>query len=231
MTLFTPETVPWVLETKEHWTNWPIQKVYPMVRVYYIVELGAYFHQIMWTDVSRSDSLEMLVHHFVTIFLMLFSYLTNFTRIGTTVLALHDVSDVFLELGKCVNYASKVESQKRWASPICDTLFVCFAVSFFVMRLLIYPVWVFYWSYVYVGERFGKEWMGFWVFYGLLMTLQLLHIFWFYLICRMAYRLLTTGIDGDVRSEDEDDEPGAESPRNKSAIAGKEDATLRKKKD
>ena len=177
-----------------------------MVRVYYLVELGAYLHQIMWTDVSRSDSTEMLVHHFVTIFLMLFSYLTNFTRIGTTVLALHDISDVFLESAKCFNYISKVPKFKTWAQTICDCLFALFAVSFFVLRLVVYPIWVFYYSYVYVNERLGNAWMGFWVFYALLMALQLLHIFWFYLISRMIYKMFIMGtVEKDVRSDDEED--------------------------
>jgi hypothetical protein len=220
MTLFTPTPVPWVLSTKEHWTNWPIQEVYPMVRLYYIIELGAYYHQIMWTDVSRSDSLEMLIHHFVTIFLMLFSYLTNFIRIGTTVLIIHDVSDVFLETAKCFNYVSKVKG-REWTSNVCDVLFGIFAVSFFIMRLVIYPVWVFYWSFVFVGDRFGRNWVGFWVYFCLLMALQVLHIFWFYLISRMVYKLFTTGIEKDVRSDDEEEEPGAE----------EEEPVTRKKKD
>jgi hypothetical protein len=53
--------------------------------------------------------------------------------------------------------------------------------------------------------HFGTNWAGFWVFSGLLVVLQLLHIFWFYLIAKMLWQLFSTGVDKDVRSDDDDD--------------------------
>ena len=52
---------------------------------YYHIELGCYLHQLLWTEVSRSDALEMILHHLITICLLIFSYLTNFTRIGLSI--------------------------------------------------------------------------------------------------------------------------------------------------
>lgn len=44
-------------------------------------------------------------------------------------------------------------------------------------------------------------------FIGLLVALQFLHWFWFYLIMRMAYRLLwLNGGTDDIRSDDDDEE-------------------------
>ena len=204
-TLFTPTAVPWVLDSREHWANWPFQEIYPMVKLYYLVELGAYFHQLAWTEVDRSDSWEMIVHHCLTILLLISSHMVNFVRIGVTVLFLHDISDIFLESAKCFNYTSKVKG-KEWASLACDSLFAIFASSFFVLRLVVYPYWIFWCSYIYADERFGKNWIGFWVYFWLLLALQALHIFWFYLISRMIYRLLTTGIEKDERSDDDCEE-------------------------
>lgn len=201
-TLFVPKPVPWVLDSREHWANWPFQEIYPMVKIYYLVELGAYFHQLAWTEVGRSDSLEMITHHLLTILLLVSSHMVNFVRIGVTVLFIHDISDVFLEAAKCFNYTSKVKG-KEWAQIFCDVLFAIFAITFFILRLIIYPYWIFWCSYVYADERFGKNWVGFWVYFWLLLALQALHIFWFYLISRMIYRLLTTGIEKDVRSDDD----------------------------
>jgi hypothetical protein len=54
-------------------------------------------------------------------------------------------------------------------------------------------------------NHFGVNWAGFWVFSMLLVVLQLLHMFWFYLIAKMIYRLLSTGIEKDERSDDEEE--------------------------
>jgi hypothetical protein len=226
-TLFVPSPVPWVLESKEHWANWPLQEIFPMVKVYYLVELGAYFHQLAWTEINRSDSWEMIAHHLITIALLLSSHVLNFVRIGVTVLFIHDISDVFLELAKCFNYISKVKGQK-WATTVCDILFAIFAISFFVLRLVIYPYWIFYTSYVDATEIFGQNWFGFDVFYWLLLSLQALHVFWFYLISRMIYRLLTTGIEKDERSDDDCEEEGEGETEQEPPIAHKKS---HKKKD
>ena len=44
-------------------------------------------------------------------------------------------------------------------------------------------------------NHFGVNWAGFWVFSVLLVVLQILHIFWFYLIAKMIHRLISTGIE------------------------------------
>lgn len=52
----------------------------------------------------------------------------------------------------------------------------------------------------------GAVWPGYWAFAGLLVALQCLHVFWFCLILKMAWRLLFSGesIEKDVRSDDDD---------------------------
>ena len=199
--LFVPKTVDWVLDTKEHWNNWPLQSIENSINYYYQIELGAYLHQIMWTEVSRSDSLEMLIHHVTTILLILGSYLTNFTRIGASILLLHDTSDVFLESAKLFVYISKSKNGK-WACTFCDILFALFAISFLVARLIIYPRYLVY-SLVYEAPEIMGMWPGYPLFAGLLLILQGLHIFWFYLILKMIPSLLSTGIQKDERSDDE----------------------------
>ena len=64
--LFLPTTVSWVLDSKENWNGWPHHKVSDAISYYYLIELGAYIHQLMWTEVSRSDSIEMITHHMVS---------------------------------------------------------------------------------------------------------------------------------------------------------------------
>ena len=203
--LFVPNTAIWVTESMQMFQGWPMHRVSDVIHFYYMVELGAYIHQLLWTEVNRSDSVEMILHHFITIALIVGSYLSNFTRIGTSILLIHDTADIFLEFGKCLNYTAKAKGNK-WLQPIVDGVFGMFMIAFFVTRLVIFPRYIIYTMLTEGYQCFGCEWGGCYFYVGLLCSLQCLHIFWFYLIARMAYRLLIKGeVEKDVRSDDEDD--------------------------
>ncbi len=213
--LFVPETAEWVTDTKKHWDGWPYYDgtggLSDTVKLYYMVELGSYLHQLMWTEVSRADSIEMIVHHLATIGLVVLSWLTNFCRVGSSILLLHDLADIFLESAKTFNYISKAKDGSRaWASPLCDFFFAGFATVFFISRLIIYPRYILYSVLVEVPTFLGPAWFGYYIFCALLILLQVLHIFWFYMICRMIYRMVTTGIDKDERSDADSDDEAAE---------------------
>jgi len=205
---FDPTPVDWVQDPMKMWLNWP-QPVKPVVYLYYHLALGCYLHQLMWTEVSRSDALEMILHHLTTILLLVMSFLTQFTRVGTSILFVHDVADVFLESAKCFNYTHQNNLKaKRWAQPLCDVLFALFALSFFVTRLIIFPYHLAFSLYQYspLHVNGGATWPGYFGFVSLLGTLQVLHVFWFSLIAKMVWRMCTSGIEKDERSEDEAEE-------------------------
>lgn len=51
--LFVPKTAEWIIDTKKHWDGWPSHKISDVswLEFYYLVELGSYFHQLLWTEV------------------------------------------------------------------------------------------------------------------------------------------------------------------------------------
>ena len=102
------------------------------------------------------------------------------------------------------NYTSKAKGH-GWAKICCDVFFACFAVTFLVTRLVVYPRYIIFSVFFEAPNHFGVNWAGFWVFSMLLVVLQLLHVCWFYLIAKMIYRLLSTGIEKDERSDDEEE--------------------------
>jgi TLC domain len=51
-------------------------------------------------DTKRSDFWQHFVHHLVTMALITLSWVTNFVRMGTLVMLIHDISDVPLEVAK-----------------------------------------------------------------------------------------------------------------------------------
>ncbi len=73
---------PWVEDLRGCWDKWPFHTVIPALLTYHHVQLGCYLHQLLWTEVSRSDAFEMILHHIVTIFLITTSYVINLQRIG-----------------------------------------------------------------------------------------------------------------------------------------------------
>jgi len=209
---FNPDTVVWIKDTAFCWRGWPFTKpeeqLPNFLKIFYQVELGCYLHQLMWTEVDRKDSTEMIIHHVSTIFLIMWSWCSNLTRIGCTILLVHDVADVFLESAKCVNYAS-LSKGRKWLSSICDSLFAVFATTFAVSRLYYFPrhcvaslVWE---APVEFSGR--TDWYGYYIFTALLCTLQILHVFWFAMIVKMVYGLLMRGeVEGDVRSDNEEED-------------------------
>lgn len=186
---------------------------------------------------NHKDRYVMLIHHAVTIALLAVSYALNEHRIGSVVLILHDVSDIFLEGAKLCRYAG--------LDSLTNSAFATFALVFFVSRLVIYPLRILYaiyrwypmtlaWNvYSCTGlldsgcqpELVFRFPLAIWWF-GLLGTLQILHIYWFALIARMIVRAISTNhIEKDIRSdeEDEDFEPEPEPTKKKNGVKAKHD--------
>jgi ceramide synthetase len=77
-----------------------LQYITPDVWWYYMIELSFYWALMVsqFFDVKRKDFMQMFVHHCATIMLLSFSWACNLTRVGTLVLIVHDVADIFLEV-------------------------------------------------------------------------------------------------------------------------------------
>ncbi|KAF4792734.1 Ceramide synthase 5 [Turdus rufiventris] len=162
---------------------------------YYILELAFYWSLMFsqFTDIKRKDFLIMFVHHLATIGLITFSYMNNMVRVGTLVLCLHDASDFLLEAAKLANYAKY--------QRLCDAFFMLFGVVFIVTRLGIYPFWILNTTLFESWELIGP-YPSWWLFNGLLVTLQVLHVIWSYLIVRTASKALVRGkVSKDDRSD------------------------------
>ena len=96
----------WFLNKEEYFQDFPAVAS-EAERWYYMVYLSFWLQSIDFMlnltnrhyTVKRKDNAEMIVHHFATISLMLFSYSVDLTRIGHCVLMIHDVNDLLLETG------------------------------------------------------------------------------------------------------------------------------------
>ena len=148
----------------------------------------------MWTEVTRSDAVEMIIHHITTLLLLILSHISNLHHIGCITLILHDISDVFLESAKCCNYISKTPPNKMVFGQISDGLFAIFAITFFITRLILFPILCVYPLVMQSTIYMNGTSVLYYILSSLYIVLLCLHVFWFYLIAKMIYKLLTTGM-------------------------------------
>lgn len=208
---------PWLAELVIGWEPETLVAAYPQTAAsmgfkhYYLFELGFWLSCCLFLafETRRKDFTEMCIHHASTVVLVTFSYLLDFGRPGMLIMLLHDVADVFLYSAKTAQY--------RQRRGLADALFVGFAVSFFVTRLFLLPVGLFYplalalWR----GER--SEGMSAMISHGqstrlgvltsIFGVLICLHGMWGYIIAKMVARTLRSSKrvadSGDPRSDDE----------------------------
>ncbi|XP_038126755.1 ceramide synthase 2 isoform X2 [Cyprinodon tularosa] len=195
----------WLYNTREVWTGYPKQSMLESQYWYYILEMSFYCCLLCSVafDVKRKDFKEQIIHHLATLVLLSFSWCSNFIRIGTLVMLIHDASDVLLESAKLFNYA-------KWEKT-SHGLFIVFAIVFFVTRLIIFPFWLIHCTWVY-PVYYYPAFFGYYFFNAMLVVLLFLHIFWAYLILRMIRKFLFGTLTGDVRSDNEEEEGQETSP-------------------
>ena len=186
----------------------------------YSVELAFWISCLFFLAVEtvRKDFIEMLVHHASTIGLIGLSYAYSYHRIGLTIMAVHDVGDIFLYSAKFFNYLG--------LKFLTNTLFVIFVLVFFVFRLVVFPQLIrVTWGPLtgYLPNVPYDSFRGGIILPILLSTLLALHLMWFGLILKMVLHMFkaeSKQVERDIRSEDED-EPVKDttSPENRSKTA------------
>eukprot|EP01028_Stygiella_incarcerata_P009242 TRINITY_DN434_c0_g1_i1.p1 TRINITY_DN434_c0_g1~~TRINITY_DN434_c0_g1_i1.p1 ORF type:complete len:301 (+),score=55.42 TRINITY_DN434_c0_g1_i1:490-1392(+) len=170
--------------TVDLFVDYPLQPFYPFERLYMLVELGFYIHALVYTlkyDPKRSDWVEFVIHHLSTIVLVGVAYFTRQFRVSILILMAHNISDIFLYTAKYCKYLG-------WDAAT-DFLFIVFAGTFFLSRIVIMPFALVFATGVEVGE-----YMPLWSLqFPLFCVLQMLHVFWFGLIIKVARKKFQDG--------------------------------------
>ncbi|KAK2663495.1 hypothetical protein Ddye_002069 [Dipteronia dyeriana] len=199
---------PWFTNTKFFWVGprdqvWPDQKTKLKLKGLYMYVSGFYSYSIfalLFWETRRSDFGVSMGHHLATVILVLMSYIYRFTRVGSVVSALHDASDVFLEVAKMSKYIGY-----EWSASIS---FVLFFLSWTILRIIYYPFWIL-WSTSYEvlltldkekhmvdGSRY------YYLFNTLLFCLLVLNIYWWKLMVNVVVKQIYARgqVSDDVRS-------------------------------
>ncbi|NXL36233.1 CERS4 synthase, partial [Glaucidium brasilianum] len=187
---------PWFWDHTVCWLKYPQQPLPPALDWFYLLELSFYCSLVATLpfDVKRKDFKEQIIHHIATITLIFVSYCANLIRFGMIVMLVHDASDYILELAKILHYM-------KW-KRVCEAVFIVFAVVFIISRLVIFPLTTYY----YFVTKFQLFLLSC-LINIFLMILQLLHIFWSYLIIQMIFSVILHGAKRkDARSDTEESE-------------------------
>eukprot|EP01102_Stenamoeba_stenopodia_P018983 TRINITY_DN7049_c0_g1_i2.p1 TRINITY_DN7049_c0_g1~~TRINITY_DN7049_c0_g1_i2.p1 ORF type:complete len:314 (+),score=32.79 TRINITY_DN7049_c0_g1_i2:125-1066(+) len=209
--LYLGYTEPHFYESKYFWIGYPSKHTMrPAFQFYYISQLAFYTSALIylfpclipWIPNARlkhKDRTIMLVHHVVTILLVVFSYSLSYVRVGSFVFILHDFSDIFLESAKTLHYIDM--------DGLAHVDFVLFATSFFICRLILFPYRTI-WSIITEGPYLVDEpiWIHYYTSLPLLGALQVMNVMWFLLILRMIFQGMKKGkMDKDIRSDSDED--------------------------
>ncbi|KAK2466171.1 hypothetical protein APHAL10511_001813 [Amanita phalloides] len=191
------------------WSGYPHTPLPGLVKFYYLSQFSFYLHQILilHAEARRKDHYQMLAHHLIAIVLMGSSYHMNFTRVGCLIMVLMDWCDIFLPLAKMIRYL-------QISQLACDLTFGIFLVSWLITRHVLF---LFVIKAVYDAPKFlDYNWNPkagsylntsvHWCFNILLMSLQVIQLFWFWMICRVAWRVVSGRGAADERSDDESDD-------------------------
>jgi len=144
---------------------------------------------VSWRESVRGDFSEMAIHHVVTNLLVFGSSFMRFTRIGSMVFLVHDLSDIPVDMSKLANFL-----KMKQTTTYC---FVLMCVVWLYTRLYILP-FVIYRSILYesylliVDEWTSLYFIGYRYFFHILVcALIVLHSFWFFLLLKIGYGMLT----------------------------------------
>jgi hypothetical protein len=113
--------------------------------IYYLACLSYHVVDLIWLVFFyelQSDFVMMILHHICTISLVVFSYMSNYSNVGSVVMFLHDFSDIFVYLIRTV---INTDAGKIWKVISGAVLLVIFIYTrIYVFGELIYTLFVYY---------------------------------------------------------------------------------------
>eukprot|EP00040_Diaphanoeca_grandis_P040884 m.262236 g.262236 ORF g.262236 m.262236 type:complete len:339 (+) comp44832_c0_seq1:145-1161(+) len=189
------------------------------LNAFYLVQLAIWMvtglsHRFL--EARHKDYFVMYTHHIATVSVIGLSWCFGVLRIGLVVMFLHDSSDILADCLKLSNYAGLDADSGYY---LTEGIFAVHMVTWAYTR-----IWYFGF-YVITSVRTGAaHWSdklspgignGVTVCMYFLMLLWTLHIWWYYLFCRIIFKIMTQEkirqvskdeYEGSSASEDDDEE-------------------------
>lgn len=189
--------MPWVLggsgETRFCWSDgFPFQVMPEDLKTFYLTAIGYHLAEVVLhvAEFGLPDFWDMLLHHTVTIFLVSFSYVLNYVRVGSLVMFLHGSTDIFIYFSKVIVDTTNVR--------LMAISYFALVISYAWFRIFVFPMYVMRsaWIESIHDDKIEPTAWGFLNFS--LCTLLLLHMYWFGLIIKIGMNFKKTGEARDM---------------------------------
>ena len=145
----------------------------PLFDFYYNINLAYFECDFIFLLICerQSDFLNMFTHHICTIFLIIFSFITNYSNIGSLVIFCHMESDI---LGHAIRFIVQTDQPIFFIGLIG----VSFISNFIYMRQYVFADMI-YTIYKYITWDWGIITTMLWLF---LVILYIMHLRWSYIL-------------------------------------------------
>lgn len=191
--------------------GWPHDRMSALFKKYYLISTACWLQQVLVLNIElrRKDHYQMFCHHIVTCILVIGSYYYYFSRIGNLILIIMDSVDIFLSSAKVLKYSR--------FNTACDAMFVLFLIAWIILRHGVYN-YLFYIAWSRLASLMSASKCGLvqstlkrcWTrpilnwFLALLGGLQIIQLFWLWMIFRVILKFARGDNAEDVRSDDND---------------------------
>ncbi|KAK6197959.1 acyl-CoA-dependent ceramide synthase [Scheffersomyces amazonensis] len=199
----------WFFETTPFYTNFPHKTHDFYFKIYYLGQAAFWVQQVMvlilQLEKPRKDFKVLVIHHIVTIALIWTSYRFHFTWMGLAVYITMDVSDFFLATSMTMNYI-----KSRFTGPFLVMFVIVWAyLRHYINLKILYSVLTEFrtvgpWELNWETQQY-KCWISQPIVFFLIGVLQIVNLYWFFLILRILWRYIVGGVARDERSDDESD--------------------------
>jgi len=159
----------------------------------FMASLGYHIHSTIYHVFlveRRSDFHQMVLHHVVTLWLMILSFLEGHIRIGTMIVFINDIPDILV-------YSTKMLGDTVYVKTSILS-YILLTISYFYFRLIVFPISLLP-SIWYEATNLSR--LEIYTYSAFLGALYLLHMYWFGLILQIGINIATTGSRKDILAD------------------------------
>lgn len=168
----------------------------PYFDFYYIFITGYHIESLFTHSLGKknTDYMEMIFHHVLTLNLIFFSYLSCFTKVGILILWLHLWVDNFTSIARAWGNINNTLAFLSYCGIMIMWVYSRLYIFAFIIKEIYFTETQIYGVDISVRDTFWYLNMSF------ILLLYCLHVFWFFLFCKLGYNLIFLNLYEDAVS-------------------------------